>query len=158
MAHTPTIAILGAGALGAAYASRFYALDPGCVAFVAAGERYDRLTRDGVIVNGQPYAIPVLAPDDDTPPADLIIVALKHQHLAASLPDLKKRVDNHTVILSVMNGLDSEDMIGAVYGMDKVLYTIALGIDGQRDGNRIRFSQIGKLILGEARNDPPARA
>jgi len=36
-----------------------------------------------------------------------------------------------------------------------VLYCIALGIDAQRDGHRIDFSRIGKLVLGEARNNPP---
>jgi 2-dehydropantoate 2-reductase len=51
-----------------------------------------------------------------------------------------------------MNGLDSEEIIGSVYGMDKMLYAISVGIDGVREGNRITYSRPGKPIFGEAVN------
>ncbi len=152
MPSAKTVAIIGAGALGAAYASRFYAVDPSSVAFVAAADRYDRLKREGVIVNNTHYAIPVLGPEDPDPPADLIIVALKHHQLADALPLLNHRVGDNTALLSVMNGLDSEDLIGAAYGMEKVLYAISVGIDAQRNGNSVNFSKLGTLVFGEADN------
>ncbi len=152
MTSAKTVAILGAGALGAAYASRFYDLDPACAAFVATGDRLDRLKREGVVVNHTRYTIPVLAPDDPAPHADLIIVALKHHQLADALPLLKNRVGDNTAILSVMNGLDSEPVLGAAYGMDKVLYAIAVGIDAQHSGNVVNFSKLGTLVFGEADN------
>ncbi len=147
-----TIAILGAGAMGAMYASRFYAMDPASVAFVASGERAERLRREGVIVNDQPFPIPVLTPDDPAPPADLILVALKHHQLAASLPDLDRRVGEQTLFLSVMNGLDSEEVIAARFGAEKVLLTVAVGMDAQRRGQVIHYAAIGTLLVGEADN------
>ncbi len=147
-----TVCILGAGAMGAAYASMFYDMDSSCISLAAAGERYNRLNSDGLTVNGKHYAIPALAPEDTSPPADLIIVALKHHHLPEALPLLKNRVGDRTMILSVMNGLDSEAVIGEAYGKDKVLYTIAVGIDAQRDGNVINYSKRGTLFFGEADN------
>jgi 2-dehydropantoate 2-reductase len=51
-----------------------------------------------------------------------------------------------------MNGLDSEEIIGSVYGMDKVLYAISVGIDAVRQGNRITFTKPGKHYFGEATN------
>ncbi len=36
---------------------------------------------------------------------------------------------------------------------DKVLYTIAVGIDAQRNGNIINYSKIGTLYFGEATNE-----
>jgi 2-dehydropantoate 2-reductase len=149
---TDTVAILGAGAMGAVYASRFYDLDPACVSLVASGDRYHRLKRDGLIVNQRHYAIPVFSPQDAVPPADLIIVALKHYHLMAALPDLRNRVGNHTAIVSVMNGLDSEAVIAKHYGEDKTLYCIAVGIDAQRSENSITYSKLGTLVFGEAEN------
>ncbi|MFN2125812.1 MAG: ketopantoate reductase family protein [Candidatus Promineifilaceae bacterium] len=151
------IAILGAGGLGAAYGSRF--LDgPGFeTQFIARGERLERLRRDGLIVNGRLLDPPVIDPDDaEVKTADLIIVALKQHHLAGALPDLDRFVGEQTIILSVMNGLDSEALIGARYGMEKTLYAIALGIDALREGNRIDYSAGGKIFFGEARNDPPS--
>jgi len=147
-----SIIVLGAGAMGAAYASRFYATDPACIAFAASGERYERLKSEGVVVNDRHYPIPVLSPESAGRPADLIIVALKHQHLAAALPDLENQVGENTVILSIMNGLDSEPIIASVYGDDKVLYATAVGIDAQRDGNVVHYSKGGTIFFGEPDN------
>lgn len=153
MIPASTVSILGAGALGAVYASRFYDQDPSSVFLVASGKRYERLKRDGFVINQKHYMLPVLSPEDEqTPPSDLIIVALKHHHLATALPELRNRVGEQTTILSVMNGLDSEAIIGDFYGKDKVLYTIAVGIDAQRSENVINYSKIGILYFGEATN------
>jgi 2-dehydropantoate 2-reductase len=57
------------------------------------------------------------------------------------------------VVLSVMNGIDSEAMIGARVGMDKVLYCIAVGMDALRVGNRVDYHNPGRLRFGEMRNE-----
>jgi len=152
MKQIERIVILGAGAMGSAYASAFYAMDPASVAFAASGARYERLKAGGMVVNGRHYPIPVLAPDDPAPPADLVIVALKHHHLPDALNDLGNRAGAETLFLSVMNGLDSEAIIAARYGQERVLYANAVGIDAQRDGNVVRFSKIGTVVFGEADN------
>jgi len=147
-----SVVILGAGAMGASYASRFYENDSACISLAASGERYQRLKADGLLVNNKHYAIPVLSPEDVSPPADLIIVALKHHHLAEALRELKNRVGGNTVFLSIMNGLDSEHTIGSVYGDDKVVYATAVGIDAQRNGNVVNYSKGGTIFFGEADN------
>jgi 2-dehydropantoate 2-reductase len=147
-----TISIIGAGALGAVYAAMLYEMDPGCVAFVAGGERAQRLRREGVVVNGKSYHISVLDPEERSEPADLVIVAVKYQHLDEAIRDMKNRVGAQTLILSVMNGIESEERIGAVYGMDKVLYCVSVGIDALRDANRVIYTTQGKLFIGEADN------
>lgn len=147
-----TITVLGAGALGAAYASLFYEMDQNCISFTASGERHTQLVENGVVVNGKRYDIPVFSPEDSTPPSDFILIALKHRHLAQALPDLKHRVGDQTVLLSVMNGLDSEEIIGAMYGREKVLYAIAVGIDAVRESNSINYTNAGSIIFGEADN------
>ncbi len=145
------IAIIGAGALGAFYGSIFYEMDPTSVFFIASGERYDRLKHDGVIVNGKHYAITVVSPEEAIP-ACLLIVAVKHHHLDNAIREMKKAVGQQTVILSVMNGIDSEECIGAVYGMDKVVYGLTLGIDAVRKRNSVNYSNQGRILFGEKRN------
>ncbi|MDF1513035.1 MAG: 2-dehydropantoate 2-reductase [Anaerolineae bacterium] len=146
------VAIMGAGALGAAYGSRLFELSPELPVFIAKGERAIRLKRQGVVVNGSRYAITVAEPALNSQPADLIIVALKHQHLHDALPDLASFIGDNTTLLSVMNGLDSEHILGARYGMEKVLYAIAVGIDALRVANTISYTTIGKIIFGEKQN------
>ncbi len=146
-----TVAILGAGAMGAFFAARFH--DAGfSTSVVARGDRYERLRRDGLVVNGEFCAVPVIHPDEAAAPVDLVIVALKHHHLPEGVGDLHKTVGDNTTILSVMNGLDSEEYIGAVYGMEKMLYTISVGIDALRQGNRISYTIPGIHYFGEADN------
>ena len=152
LTNMKSVVVLGAGALGAAYASRFYNMDSSCVSLVASGERYKRLKSEGLVVNNKLYDIPVLSPGDTSPPADLIIVSLKHHHLEEALPDLQNRVGDNTIFLSVMNGLDSEDIIGALYGDEKVIYATVVGIVAQRNRNVINFSKGGTIFFGEANN------
>jgi len=150
-----TISVIGAGALGAAYAGILYDMDSRCVSFVAAGDRRERLLREGMIVNGKHYLIPVLLPEDLSEPSDLVIVAVKYNHLNDTIRDMKNRVGAETTIISVMNGIESEEQIGAVYGMEKVLYAVSVGIDALREGNRVNYTTQGKIYFGEARNTVP---
>jgi 2-dehydropantoate 2-reductase len=152
MENVSKVAILGAGAMGAFFASRFYDTAGFSTVLVAGGQRHERLQREGLVVNGKRYAIPVTHPDEAREPVDLIIVAVKHHHLLEAVPDLRNLVGDETTIISVMNGLDSEEMIGAVYGMDKVLYAISVGIDAVRQGNELTYSAPGRHIFGEATN------
>ena len=152
MGEIKSIAILGAGAMGAAYASMFSNVEGLSTVFVARGERYERLSREGIVVNEKPYAVAVVHPDEADRPADLVMVALKHHHLPDAVHDLKALVGDETTMISVMNGLVSEEVLGAGYGMDKLLYCIAVGIDAVREGGRVTYSIPGKIFFGEALN------
>ena len=151
MPEIRNVAILGAGALGAYYASRFFA-NGFATTLVAGGERAARLREEGLTVNGEHLLLPVSDPDRGSAPADLILVALKHHHLKGALPNLAPLVGPETILLSVMNGLDSEAVIGESYGLEKLLYCVAVGIDGVREGNAITVAHAGRLWFGEARN------
>ncbi|MFH1112646.1 MAG: 2-dehydropantoate 2-reductase [Pseudomonadota bacterium] len=155
MKEITNVAILGAGAMGAAYAAMFAEASGFSPVFVARDGRYDQLKAVGVVVNGKHHSIPVVHPDDAGTPADLIIVALKSHHLPDAGHDLKNRVGEHTTIISVMNGLDSEEYLGSIYGMDKVLYAVAVGIDAIREGNSVTYTNQGKIYFGEADNTVP---
>jgi 2-dehydropantoate 2-reductase len=147
------ISIVGAGAMGAAYAAMFTDAAGFSVSFVARGERYERLKNKTFTVNGRLYHIPVVHPDTVPEPADLILVALKHHHLVDAIGDIAALVGEHTVILSVMNGLESEATIGAACGMDKLVYAIAVGIDAVHESGRFTFANPGKIIFGALKND-----
>ncbi len=144
-----TIAIVGAGAMGAAYATMFSDEGSFLPFFVAHGERYQRLKKEPLTVNGKPYAIPVMQPEEIKQPADLVLVALKHHHLPEALPLIKAATGTETTVLSVMNGLESEQIIGSVCGMDKMVLAIAVGIDAVREGNCFSYARPGKIIFGK---------
>jgi 2-dehydropantoate 2-reductase len=148
------IGILGAGAMGAVFASRF--LEAGfATCLIARDERAERLRRTGITVNGQTLPVPVIDPAAPTEPVDLILVAVKHHHLNEALYGLDPVVGSNTTFISVMNGLDSEAIIGSRYGAEKVLLCISVGIDALREDGTVTYTTTGKLYVGEAHNDPP---
>jgi 2-dehydropantoate 2-reductase len=51
-----------------------------------------------------------------------------------------------------MNGLDSEATISAMYGPEKVLYAIAVGIDALRENNNVVYTNQGKIFFGNTEN------
>lgn len=146
------VAVVGAGAMGATYAGLFHDSDPHGVAFIAGGDRRERLCRNGVVVNGRPYRIPVYPPEAIPQPVGFVMVAVKHHHLEQAIRDLERAVGDDTTILSVMNGIDSEERLGAVYGREKVLYAIAVGMDAVRTGNQVSYRSQGKIIFGKGPN------
>jgi 2-dehydropantoate 2-reductase len=152
MERIKRVVVLGAGAMGGFFVSRF--LDaPGFEAAAAAsGQRKKRLETDGLVVNGKLYTGFVLDPDEADSPADLIIVAVKNHHLTEAACNLTRLVGDDTVFLSVMNGLDSEEYIGSLYGIERVLYGASVGIDSIREGNRVTFTHPGVHYFGEKQN------
>jgi 2-dehydropantoate 2-reductase len=152
MSEIHRVAILGAGAMGAYFATRFF--ETGFdTCLVARGQRHEKLLKEGLVVNGKKYLLPVVDPDEASQPVDLILVALKHHHLQEAARGLEKMVGDSTAFLSVMNGLESEEILGSMYGMDKVVYALSLGIDAVRIGNEIVYTTPGTHYFGEARNE-----
>ena len=152
MSSIRKISVIGAGAMGAFYAKKFFDMDNNSISLLAKGERYHRLKEGGLIINDKRYWFPLMSVDEGKTPPDLIIVAVKNHHLPEAIQDLENWVGENTLILSVMNGIDSEEQIGAVCGKEKVLYAVAVGIDAVRQGNRITYTKEGKVFFGEAEN------
>jgi 2-dehydropantoate 2-reductase len=146
------VAILGAGAIGSIFATKFFDTPGFSTVLIARDARLEALRREGILVNGKPYHIPALSPEEAVEPVDLILVALKHHHMQQAIPNLGKLVGESTVFVSAMNGLESEEYIGSLYGMHKVLYAITLKVDAVRTGNQVTYTRPGVLYFGEAQN------
>ena len=84
------IAVLGAGAMGAYFAGRFFDTPGFSTMLIAKGDRLKKLKTKGLVINGVSVAIPVIHPDKATLPVDLVIVALKNHHLEQAVHGLDK--------------------------------------------------------------------
>lgn len=143
-----SVAVVGAGAMGAMYAAHF--AEGGVeTALVATGGRAERLRSTGLTVNGAPLRVPVLDPARDArPPVDLVLVAVKHHDLSTALDDVAPFVGPTTTFVSVLNGLDSEATIARRFGRENVLLCIALGMSAGREGSAITYLSPGTLVIG----------
>ena len=82
---------------------------------VADGPRGERLRKDGCAINGKIYRPAVWTPQE-AHEADLLIVCLKYGALPGALDSIKAVTGPHTTIMSLMNGVDSEDIIASAVG------------------------------------------
>ncbi|MBB5372535.1 ketopantoate reductase family protein [Acidocella aromatica] len=144
------IYLCGLGALGTIYAK---ALAPFGLRVVADAARAARYRAEGVRVNGEEVALSYLTPGENAPPADLVIVAVKWQNLPEAIESLRPFVGPETVILSLMNGIESEIVLGRAFGMEKLLYAFVVEVDAVRQGQEVRYSKAGTIVFGEARNE-----
>lgn len=146
------IYLCGLGAVGSSYACLLEHWQPGSTGIIADKERISRYSRHGVTVNGETVPFSYIHPQDTAAPADLILLAVKHHHLTEAIAAIRNFVGEQTTILSLLNGVDSEERLGQAYGMDKVLYSFVVGTDAVREGSSIRYSKLGTIVFGEKNN------
>ena len=147
-----SVAILGAGAVGCyvlwglADKAAANSLQLGVV---AEGSRAERLRQNGCTINGQVYHPQVWTPQQ-AHGVDLLIVALKYGALPGALDSIRTIVSERTVVMSLMNGVDSEDLIAAQIGAAHVLPAL-IKVASHRTEDGVRFdpeTTIG-IIYGE---------
>jgi 2-dehydropantoate 2-reductase len=147
------VVLCGAGAVGALYVPHLNALGPEVLRVVAGGERRARLLADGLTVNGRRHEVRVVAPGERTAPADLLLVAVKQHHLAQAIEDARAVVGPDTIVVSLLNGITSEELLARGLGTENVLPAFVLGTDSVREGTRSRHSAMGKIWFGAPSND-----
>lgn len=144
------IILVGAGALGILYGQRLTAAyGPDRVAFAVDGDRAARYRATGFSCNGQPCDFRFLDPAEESPKASLILFAVKFGALQDAAELVRPLVGEDTVILSLLNGISSEGVIGSICGEEHLLYCVALGMDAVREGHSLHYSKPGLLQLGE---------
>lgn len=149
-----TVHIVGMGALGLLYGSKISdRLGPEYVSYVMDAPRYERHRGDCYRINGKTVDFSLVRAED-AGPCDLLIVAVKYTELDSALETMRTSVGGDTIIISVMNGITTEGIIGARYGMERMLFAVAQGMDAMRFGTGLTFTQSGQLHVGI---DDPAK-
>jgi len=144
------ISVIGLGAVGASYAARIADAHPEIeLRVVADGPRAARLQRNGIVVNSELYRFPVVDPGLQVTPADLVLVAVKCHHLAEAIDQLAGQVGPDTIIMSLLNGITSEEALSAVYPQAYVPLAVVVGIDAVRDVDGVRYSTLGWVEFGD---------
>ncbi len=145
-------AVLGLGAIGCTVApglQKVLGHENFCV--IASGERKQKLEQHGKTINGTNYSFKV-SDTKEKDIQDLIIVAVKASGLMSAIQDISSHVGEQTVILSLMNGVTSEEQFAAVYGREKVLYSLTTISSQIRSGEAFYSLEAGCIRFGEADN------
>ncbi len=148
------VTLIGLGAMGSFFAPRLDAvLGKEHFRVLAEGERKERLRDKGIFLNGKQYFFSLVEPSMEGEPVDLIIMAVKDTGLKQAIQDIRHQVGPHTQILCVMNGVDSEEQLAAVYGWEHVLYSYMRVSIVMQNGVAEFNPEVGSVHFGERIND-----
>jgi 2-dehydropantoate 2-reductase len=144
------VSIIGLGALGILFGNHFAKRIPKeDVRIIADSERIEKYKKEHVYCNGEPCNFHYVTPEKPCEPADLLIFTVKYEGLHDAINAVHHHVGKDTIILSALNGITSEGIIGQAYGLDKILFSVAQGMDAVKVGNKLTYEHMGMLCFGD---------
>lgn len=144
-----SVAVLGAGAVGSYVIWGLSEKKDIRLGVIASGERAKRLKNKGCKINDTVYHPEVWTPEE-AHGVDFLIVSLKYGALPGALDDITAVTGENTVIMSLMNGMDSEEIIAEKAGAEHLLHAvIKVASHKENDGYVFNPEATLGIIFGE---------
>ena len=153
MKEIKKVLICGIGAVGSIYANKINEYNNKDLKVLVDKNRYEKYLKAPKIFNGKELKLNYVLPDDMTYKADLIIIATKYDGLLDAADNIKNFIKDDTIILSLLNGVTSEEIIASKYGWEHVLLSYFIGHSAMREGNNIIFDGVGDIVFGGRYNN-----
>lgn len=156
------IAVMATGGVGGYFGARLAAAGED-VTFIARGKHLDAIRTNGLKVesaNGDLTIKPAQASDDPASvgPVDIVLFAVKLWDVEASGAACKPLLGPKTAVISVLNGVDSEDRLSAILGRDHVMGGVAtISSTIAAPGIIKHTGTMAALTFGELDNRPSPR-
>jgi 2-dehydropantoate 2-reductase len=157
------ILVHGTGAVGGYFGARL-AAGGHEVWFVARGENLAALRARGLTVHltdGEPVRVTpaqAVAAPSDAPPPELVLVCVKSYDTEAAAEALRPVVHPDTILLSLQNGVENEQILARALGLPPLLVGLTrIGVELVAPAT-IRYSGRGTILFGEADGRETARA
>ena len=142
------VAVVGMGALGLLFGNCIAEhTDPETLCFLMDSARFARHGNEPYFINGVEKHFHI-CPEGQIVPAGLVIVAVKYGGLRDAMALMRPAVDKNTTIISLLNGISSEEILAEAFDREQIIDCVAIGMDAMREGNRLSFQNAGRLQLG----------
>lgn len=151
-----SVAIVGLGAVGAVVGRQLEKVLGSQLYCVVDEERKARYEKNGIYINGEKINFNYVTPEN-LPQTDLVIIATKNLQLQEALVAIKNAVGPQTMILSLLNGIQSESEITELYGAEKTLYGFIINLDSLNLSGKITCTTTGDVVFGEKSNEKTPR-
>lgn len=144
------IIICGLGAVGLTYASKFRGKwgkwGKSDLRILVDSERLARYQKNKPMLNDMEQDFEYILPSGEFD-ADLIIIATKSNGLESAIEYIKNFVSPKTIIISLLNGISSEDKIKTAYPEARVLKSYFIGHSAVRSGNSVTQDGVGEIVV-----------
>jgi 2-dehydropantoate 2-reductase len=153
------VAVLGAGAVGSYYGSRL-AEGGADVSLIARGPHLEALRVNGLtcVEPERTSTFRLRATDDPSVigPVDLVLFCVKSYDTETAASRLGPLLHETTGVLSLQNGIDNEDKIGAAVGPEHVLGGAAYILGAVREPGVVDAAGPRRIVIGEMGGGPPS--
>jgi len=138
------VVLIGLGAVGLTYAVK---LRGKCeLKILVDNTRLKKYSQNKPVFNGVEQEFEYILPEDKFD-ADLIIITTKSQGLESAINMIENFVSDKTRIISLINGISSEEKIKQTYPKAKVLKSYFIGHSAVRVGNSITQDGVGEIVI-----------
>ena len=152
MEEIKTVLICGMGAIGSVYANAISEYNNNILSVLVDESRLKKYKTNPPIFNNKTLNLNYITPDSQHLKADLILIATKNNTIDEALKNIENFVTQDTIILSLLNGLQSEDLLAEKFGSDKILYSYYIGHTSTRNGRNVIHDGVYKTVFGEKDN------
>ena len=148
MNEIKNVLICGIGAIGSIYADKISTYNNENLKILVDKNRLDKYIKYPKIFNGKELKLNYILPENIGFKADLIIIATKYDGLFNAIKNIENFVKEDTIILSLLNGVTSENYIAEKYGWKHIIHSYFIGHSAMRNGNQITFDGTGDIVFG----------
>ena len=148
MREIKKVLICGIGAIGSIYADKISKYNKEDLSILVDKDRLEKYKKNPKIFNGKVLNLNYILPENTGYTADLIIIATKADGLADVIKNIKNFIGENTIIMSLLNGVTSEEQIAEKYGWKHTLLSYFIGHSSMRDGNKVTFDGTGDIVFG----------
>lgn len=151
-----SIGIIGMGAVGAVVGEQLQAVLGKNLYCIMDSERKRKYSDSGIHINNKKIDFNYVT-ENEVPVCDLVIIATKNLQIQEALGSIRNSVGPDTVILSLLNGIQSERDIEAVYGNNSCLYGFIIDLQSINVSGNINCMGKGCIVFGEKNNSQSDR-
>lgn len=138
------VRLIGAGAVGLTVAYRLQNLKD--FALIVDDSRLDRYQSNGVYYNGEKLNLDIYSPNNSHK-ADIIFISTKNFDINNTIETIKPFVKEKTILISLLNGIESEERLEEAFPDAIVLYSFITNLSSNHSNNKtLCFSKEGGTI------------
>lgn len=146
------IYFIGLGAIGTLFASQF--VDNNYkVNILVDQKRYDKYNKNNFIINGKLYCFNYVKKEEVNEHIDILFISTKHHHIKEIISLLDGIIDKETLIVSLINGIDSEEELKKYLPNAQIYHGYVVGTDATKVDNKTEFVLKGNIIFGDVYNN-----
>lgn len=152
MKEIKKVLICGIGAIGSIFAHKISKFDNENLKILVDEKRFESYTKNPKVFNGEQLNLNYVLPSEKNFKADLILIATKFNTLDEVVKNIENFVDKDTIIMSLLNGISSEEILAQKYDWTNIPLAYFLGHSELDENNHIIYDGKGIVVFGAKEN------